>query len=400
MYSPKQADVMLNADARWNILYGATRSGKTHISYDLLLKRMRTQPPGECLLIGKTERTLKRNVLNPMRERFGEKYVSRVYGDGEISLFGRHCYVIGANDERAVTKIQGMGLVYAYGDEVTTWPQSFFEMLKSRLDKPGAKFDGTCNPEGPYHWLKKDFLDKADELNLKYWHFTLDDNPFLDEEFVQSLKREYSGVWYQRYILGRWVMAEGVIYDMFSESDHVVKKLPKMKKRWVGVDYGTTNPTVFLLLGLGADDNLYVISEWSWDSKEKGRQMTDKEYSEAFRKWCFKNQVVPSSVFVDPSAKSFMLQLNRDGVRRVIAADNSVEDGIRVVSSLLGMNRLFVHESCKGVIEEFHAYVWDEKAQERGEDKPVKANDHRMDALRYGIYSMPSIWRSILKEVA
>ena len=400
MYSPKQADVMLNADARWNILYGATRSGKTHISYDLLLKRMRTQPPGECLLIGKTERTLKRNVLNPMRERFGEKYVSRVYGDGEISLFGRHCYVIGANDERAVTKIQGMGLVYAYGDEVTTWPQSFFEMLKSRLDKPGAKFDGTCNPEGPYHWLKKDFLDKADELNLKYWHFTLDDNPFLDEEFVQSLKREYSGVWYQRYILGRWVMAEGVIYDMFSESDHVVKKLPKMKKRWVGVDYGTTNPTVFLLLGLGADDNLYVISEWSWDSKEKGRQMTDKEYSEAFRKWCFKNQVVPSSVFVDPSAKSFMLQLNRDGVRRVIAADNSVEDGIRVVSSLLGMNRLFVHESCKGVIEEFHAYVWDEKAQERGEDKPVKANDHRMDALRYGVYSMPSIWRSILKEVA
>ena len=400
MYSPKQADVMLNADARWNILYGATRSGKTHISYDLLLKRMRAQPPGDCLLIGKTERTLKRNVLNPMRERFGEKYVSRVYGDGEISLFGRHCYVIGANDERAVTKIQGMGLVYAYGDEVTTWPQSFFEMLKSRLDKPGAKFDGTCNPEGPYHWLKKDFLDKADELNLKYWHFTLDDNPFLDEEFVQSLKREYSGVWYQRYILGRWVMAEGVIYDMFSESDHVVKKLPKMKKRWVGVDYGTTNPTVFLLLGLGADDNLYVISEWSWDSKEKGRQMTDKEYSEAFRKWCFKNQVVPSSVFVDPSAKSFMLQLNRDGVRRVIAADNSVEDGIRVVSSLLGMNRLFVHESCKGVIEEFHAYVWDEKAQERGEDKPVKANDHRMDALRYGVYSMPSIWRSILKEVA
>ena len=243
-------------------------------------------------------------------------------------------------------------------------------------------------------------MDKADELNLKYWHFTLDDNPFLDEEFVQSLKREYSGVWYQRYILGRWVMAEGVIYDMFSESDHVVKKLPKMKKRWVGVDYGTTNPTVFLLLGLGADDNLYVISEWSWDSKEKGRQMTDKEYSEAFRKWCFKNQVVPSSVFVDPSAKSFMLQLNRDGVRRVIAADNSVEDGIRVVSSLLGMNRLFVHESCKGVIEEFHAYVWDEKAQERGEDKPVKANDHRMDALRYGVYSMPSIWRSILKEVA
>lgn len=400
MYSPKQADVMLNADARWNLLTGATRSGKTHVTYDLLLKRMRTQPPGNCLLIGKTERTLKRNVLNPLRERFGEKYVSRVFGDGEVYLFGRHCYITGANDERAVTKIQGMSAVYAYGDEVTTWPESVFQMLKSRLDKPGAKFDGTCNPEGPYHWLKKDVIDKKDELNVKHWHFTLDDNPFLDPEFVESLKKEYSGVWYQRYILGLWVMAEGVIYDMFSESDHVVKKLPKMKKRWVGVDYGTTNPTVFLLLGLGADDNLYVISEWSWDSKEKGRQMTDKEYSEAFRKWCFKNQVVPSSVFVDPSAKSFMLQLNRDGVRRVIAADNSVEDGIRVVSSLLGMNRLFVHESCKGVIEEFHAYVWDEKAQERGEDKPVKANDHRMDALRYGIYSMPSIWRSILKEVA
>src|SRR3989339_640528 len=227
IYSPKQANVLLNANSRWNILHGAVRSGKTHISYDLILKRIIELPDGPRWLIGKTERTLKRNVLDPMRERYGSKYVSNIYGTGECKIFGKRFYVAGANDERSVQKIQGAGMVYAYGDEITTWPRSFFEMLKSRLDKPNAKFDGTCNPEGPYHWLKTDVIDKKGVLDVKDFHFELDDGKyFLSPEFIENLKKEYTGVWYKRYIQGLWVLAEGAIYDMWDDVIHVIDKPP------------------------------------------------------------------------------------------------------------------------------------------------------------------------------
>ncbi|HQE50556.1 MAG TPA: PBSX family phage terminase large subunit, partial [Fervidobacterium sp.] len=249
-FSLKQAKVINEAHARWNILSGAVRSGKTYGSFFLLPLRVAEQGEGNFLLVGKTERTLKRNIIDPLRELYGPTKVSQVYGDGLVDLFGRKCYIVGANDERAVTKIQGIGLVYAYGDEVTTWPESFFEMLKSRLDKPGAKFDGTCNPGSPQHWLKK-FIDTADKKWLKHFHFQLDDNPFLDTDFVEALKTEYTGVWYQRYILGQWVVAEGIVYDMFDATRHVTDDIPNIKKYWVGVDYGTSNATAFILLGLG-----------------------------------------------------------------------------------------------------------------------------------------------------
>ena len=381
MYSPKQADVMLNADARWNLLTGATRSGKTHVTYDLLLKRMRTQPPGNCLLIGKTERTLKRNVLNPLRERFGEKYVSRVFGDGEVYLFGRHCYITGANDERAVTKIQGMSAVYAYGDEVTTWPESVFQMLKSRLDKPGAKFDGTCNPEGPYHWLKKDVIDKKDELNVKHWHFTLDDNPFLDPEFVESLKKEYSGVWYQRYILGLWVMAEGIIYDMFDQSKHVVPTVDRpYTQYYVSCDYGTQNPMAFGLWGF-YDGVWYKVKEYHYDGRARGRQKTDEDYYQDLLD--FVGNLPIRSIIIDPSAASFIATIRKRGRFHVRQAKNDVKEGIRNMATALTTRKILYNDCCKETFREFASYVWDEKAAERGEEKPVKQNDHQMDADRY-----------------
>src|SRR5690606_18508045 len=351
MYSPKQADVMLNADARWNLLTGATRSGKTYVTYDLLLKRMRTQPPGNCLLIGKTERTLKRNVLNPLRERFGEKYVSRVFGDGEVYLFGRHCYITGANDERAVTKIQGMSAVYAYGDEVTTWPESVFQMLKSRLDKPGAKFDGTCNPEGPYHWLKKDVIDKKDELNVKHWHFTLDDNPFLDHEFVESLKKEYSGVWYQRYILGLWVMAEGIIYDMFDQSKHVVPTVDRpYTQYYVSIDYGTQNPMAFGLWGF-YDGVWYKVKEYHYDGRARGRQKTDEEYYQDLLD--FAGNLPIRSIIIDPSAQSFIATIRKKGRFAVRQARNDVLEGIRNVATALNTGKILYNDCCKETFREF-----------------------------------------------
>jgi PBSX family phage terminase large subunit len=388
MLSYKQAKVIHNAHARWNILSGAVRSGKTYGSFFLLPSRTIEQGEGNFLLVGKTERTLKRNIIDPLRELYGPDCVSQVYGDGLVDIFGRRCYVVGANDERAVTKIQGIGLVYAYGDEVTTWPESFFEMLKSRLDKPGAKFDGTCNPGSPHHWLKQ-FIDTTDGRWLKHFHFQLDDNPFLDQDFVEALKTEYTGVWYQRYVLGQWVIAEGVVYDMFDATRHVTADIPNIKKYWVGVDYGTSNATAFVLLGIGSDNRLYALREYRHEAgSDLARSKTDAQYAEDFVNWL--GDIKPEWIFIDPSAKSFRLTLwNLRGkypaLFKVAAANNEVLDGIRKISSLLSAEKIFIHKSCKGLQEEFTSYAWDPKAQERGEDKPIKEHDHSLDALRYAI---------------
>ena len=399
MLSCKQAKVIREANARWNILSGAVRSGKTYGSFFLLPFRIAEQGEGNFLLIGKTERTLKRNIIDPLRELYTPQCVSQVYGDGLVDIFGRRCYVVGANDERAVTKIQGIGLVYAYGDEVTTWPESFFEMLKSRLDKPGAKFDGTCNPGSPQHWLKK-FIDTTDERWLKHFHFQLDDNPFLDPDFVEALKTEYTGVWYQRYILGQWVMAEGVVYDMFDAARHVTDDIPSIKKYWVGVDYGTSNATAFILLGIGIDNRLYVLREYRHEAgAELSRSKTDVQYAEDFVNWL--GSIKPEWIFIDPSAKSFRLalwQMRRKypALSRVAQADNTVLDGIRKISSLLSAEKLFIHKSCKGLQEEFTSYAWDPKAQERGEDKPIKEHDHSLDALRYAVNGLGRYYNLVM----
>lgn len=379
-YSPKQKIVFKNAHRRWNILSGAVRSGKTFCSYDLIPLRIKGLPHGNRLLIGKTLATLQRNVLDPLRERY--HYVSSVSNRGVVRIFDRPFYCVGANDEKSVAKIQGLGLIYAYGDEVTTWPESFFQMLKSRLDKPGACFDGTCNPESPQHWFKQSMIDNPD-LDVFHQHFTLDDNPFLSEEFKNNLKKEYTGVWYRRYILGEWCMAEGVIYDCFNEAIHVIDDLPPGRYAYyAGVDYGTSNPTVFLLLAHDLiTNNLYIIDEYYYDSRVHHRQKTDAEYSQDYIK--FIEGRYPQETFVDPSAASFILQLRKDGVNGVRQANNAVLDGIRTVASAYHQGKLFILRRCNHLINEIPCYVWDSEAQKIGEDRPLKQNDHCSDAKRY-----------------
>lgn len=398
--SAKQEVVYHQAGARWNVMSGAVRSGKTYLTYWMLMHRMREQPAGNCLLVGKTEKTLERNVLAPMREIFGIEHVSNISGKGIVNLFGRECYVVGANDERAIQKIQGLTLAYAYGDEFAIWPETFFQMLRSRLSVSGAKFDGTCNPEGPYHWAKAELFDKADGENCCAWHFTLDDNPFLDPQFVAALKTEYTGLWYKRYIQGLWVAAEGAVYDMFDEAVHVVAELPQMQKYWTASDYGTANPTVFLLLGLGMDKCLYVVDEYRWDAIEHGgRQKTDKQLASDFMTFIKSHGVVTTWNWVDPSAASFIQQLYYDKVQRIAYADNAVLDGIRRTASLLAAGKLKIHKRCKGLIKEISGYVWDAKAQEHGEDEPMKVADHGPDALRYGVNGTRDVWQNWTKGI-
>lgn len=407
--SEKQKYVVMNANARWNLFTGAVRAGKSHSTYLLIPRRLKTLPEGRRAIIGKTETTIIRNVIDPLQDLVGEKYVSDIQGrKREVVIFGKKFYVIGANDARATKKLQGTGFQYVVGDEITTWPEEFFRMLKSRLDKKNAKFDGTCNPEGPYHWLKRDIIDKQNELDVFHQHFTIDDNPFLSKDFVTQLKKEYSGVWYQRYIEGLWVLAEGLVYDMYNEDNLLEPQEAhnmNYKREWIGVDYGTTNDTVFELVRLGHDNILYVVDEYRWGEKSQGVPKTDVTLADDLEKFINRNNANPEWIFVDPSAKSFITEVYSRAQRfapfyRVTGANNDVLNGIQKVSSLLGANKLKVNKELEDLNREFHSYSWDKKAEARGEDKPLKEFDHGLDALRYVINGIPRVVEYVLQMVA
>lgn len=387
-FSPKQKDVMANCVAMLNLLEGAVRSGKTICSIVAFIKLIITHPAGNVLFIGKTDRTLYRNILMPIEEMIGADYFTFRRGTGEGEIFGRRFYTAGAVDERAYTKIQGLTLSLAYGDEVAAWPESFFQMLISRLSDPDARFIGTMNPEGPYHWMKTKFLEREHELSVESWHFTLEDNYNLNPAYVENLKKFYTGLYYKRYILGQWVFAEGVIYDMFSEARHVSTVDPDAWNscilKHVSVDYGTSNPSVFQMWGHDGTKR-YLKKEYYYDSKEHGRQKTDSEYAQDLSHFIGLEEI--QTVIIDPSAASFKLEVARLGIP-VQDADNAVLDGIREVCSELSQDYIQVDPSCVNYIREMSGYVWDTRAGERGEDKPIKQNDHSEDCARYYVFTV------------
>ena len=271
-------------------------------------------------------------------------------------------------------------------DEVTLMPQSFVNQAVARCSVEGAKLWFNCNPEGPLHHFKLEWIDKTEEKYGVRIHFVLDDNPSLSEKVKNRYKRMFSGVFYKRYILGLWVMAEGIIYDMFDLERHVTKDIPQTFDRYyLGVDYGTQNPTAFLLFGQKGM-NLYCVDEYYYDGRATGKQKTDSEYSSDLQK--FIKGRYPQSILVDPSAASFITQLRRDNVKNIRHANNKVLDGIRVVANFFSNDRLYMHPRCKNFINELATYAWDEKSQEKGQDIPLKENDHACDAARYVIMTI------------
>lgn len=399
-FSKKQLDFIENSTARINLATGAVRSGKTIASIVRLLEYIKTAPEGKLLFAGKTTRTLKRNVLNIIRDIVGKHNYSYNQGMGEAKIFDRKIYISGASDSRSTDKIQGLTLAGAYGDEISTWGKPFFNMLLSRCSVSGAKMFFTCNPKGQHHWLKTDFIDRQEQLDMKVFNFRLDDNLSLDEEYKENLKREYSGVFYDRYIKGEWKQASGLIYDMFNKKEHVVNSTPEIKKKYVGVDVGSNNPTAFVLVGLGVDDNLYILKEYKHSGSDTMSSKTDSDYTEDFIQWIGEHN--PRWVAVDPSAKSMRLSLWRAKdkkacLKNTIKADNSVLDGIRNISSLISKSKLYVHARCKETLKELDSYSWDSTAEARGEDKPLKESDHLMDALRYSVMSMNNVLTRLLQ---
>lgn len=404
-----------------NAFEGSVRTGKTIGTLYDVADFCRNGPPGAFAMCGRTERTVINNLILPMQEMFGPKNVVLNRGSGSVNVLGREILLYGANNEQARTKIQGATLIAAYADEVSTLPESFFDMLLSRLTLDGAKMWVTCNPEGPRHWFKTKWLDKAklwvdhdgnivrrdpddyDEhdpkrpIDLHRFSFILDDNAKnLPAKTVARLKASYSGLFYQRMILGRWALADGMVYDMFDQAKHVVPagSLPRMQRVIaLGADHGTTNATAGILLGIGDDNRLYAIDEWA---PPKG--LTTGEFATLLREWLAQHED-PEYIYVDPAAAPFRAELKKARIGRTAAATNETYS-VNTIGSLFKSGNLLISDSCTQLLDEIPGYVWDPKQAEKGVDAVIKVNDHFCDALRYAIASTERVWRRYLPSLA
>lgn len=383
--SDKQRDFILNSDARTNLAIGSVRSGKTFATNIRVTRAIREAKPGDGMILGVSRESLQRNVVKPLCDWLC--IPAPTSKAPSMNLWGRHIYLVGAPDERAQDKITGSTLAWALIDELTLMPYGLFKMLQSRLSVKNAQLFATSNPDSPYHWVKKELIDNP-VLDLKSWSFTLDDNPALDQNFVQNIKKEYSGIWYQRYIEGRWVLAEGAIYPFFDNDIHVISHPPTHAKEYiVGVDYGTTNPCVFVLIGIDRTQfpNIWCEKEYVYDSSQTNRQKSDSEYVDDLAH--FINGYNIRAIYVDPSATSFKVECRRQGIPQIFDAENDVLNGIRFQYKLLLNGTYKISRNCTRTIEEYGNYLWDTKATEKGIERPIKRNDHTKDAERYALFT-------------
>lgn len=385
--SPKQCLSLYQATKRFNIWVGAVRSGKTHASILKLIDLLKSGPPGACMIIGVNRDSIQRNVLVSLYKFLGFPEPSPK--TTETKLYGRNVYFVGAHDEGSVRRIQGSTLAFAYVDEATCIPAPFWKMLLSRLSVKGSQLLATCNPEGPHHWLKKEFLDRHKELDLVSWSFTLDDNPSLDPKFIDNLKKEYTGSWYRRLILGEWAMAQGAIFSEFDD-DNIFDKDFAAPSFWIaGLDYGTTNPTSCHLAAISPKiwPQIRIEEEYYYDSVKAGRSKTDAELADDIKEFIGWKPI--RALYVDPAAASIKLELrNRD--IPVLDANNDVLFGIKMMSKFITNKNLLVRKSCKNLTEQIQGYAWDPKAASRGEDKPIKKDDHAVDSCRYLLSAFPN----------
>ena len=398
--TPKQAEYIRNATHRWNVACGAVRSGKSYcqISYCIpsrLVERRGLR--GLRVILGATRDNIERNVLQPMRDIYGDGVATSINSKNVSRILGEKVYCIGADNVRQVAKIRGSEIAYVAIDEATDVNKEVFEMLKSRLSLPWSCCDATTNPASPNHWFK-DFLDSAERgVDIYCQNYTIYDNPFLPTEYVRALEAEYAGsVWYDRYILGLWTLAEGLVYPNYTKALYEEEPDDKPDEFLLSIDYGTSNPFA-VMLWERHKDTWYGVNELYYSGRETGVQKTDDEYLqmlEAFVNPYLENMthtdlnvwgVVETitdriPVIIDPSAASFIALLKQSKHFRPMSADNDVLNGIRKTSTAIERGVLRIHRRCKQWIKEAQSYIWDTASTE---DRPVKAFDHLMDATRY-----------------
>lgn len=360
---------------------GSIRSGKTvSMTVGFFLWSMATFNNQKFAICGKTIESLRRNVILNLRdwipedlhitERRAENKIIVTDGCGRENTY----FMFGGRDESSYTLVQGITLAGALLDEVALMPRSFVEQVCARCSVAGSKLWFNCNPDGPEHWFFKNWVTRYKEMKALHIHFTMADNLSLAPEIRERYERMYEGVFYQRYILGLWVLAEGLVYNFLE--DYITDDRPNGSEYYISVDYGTLNPFSAGLWSVTGNKAVRV-QEFYHDGRNKKRQMTDEEYCMEIEKLAEGKEIW--KVIVDPSAASFITALKRRGFR-VQKADNSVMDGIRRTSVFLKNGNIKIHRSCVDAIREFGLYRWDEK---KTVDTVAKENDHAMDDIRY-----------------
>ena len=376
---------------RLNILTGSVRAGKTWITLVAWAIWVAQMPlDRDYIMVGVTLDTLDNNCLRLLQDLVGDANFQYNAKAKAGLLFGRRIRLEGANDNRSERKIRGSTLQGAYVDEITRIDRGFWTMLLSRLSLPGARLFGSTNPDSPSHWLKTEYLDRVDELDLYVDKFTLDENTFLDPEYVKQIKAEYTGVFYKRYIEGEFAVAEGVIYPEYEQALCAAFDGP-FTEYVLSIDYGTQNAFCALLWG-HKEGIWYCTKEYYYSGRDTGKQKTDEEYAvdldthfgdiiEGKQERGEKLKVI-----IDPSAASFITALKkRDHKYRVLPADNAVLDGIRETATAMYTGKIKIFNTCKAMIKEFQGYAWQDNATE---DVPIKVNDHAMDSCRYFVKTM------------
>lgn len=398
--TPKQAEYIRNANHRWNIACGAVRSGKSYcqISYCIPARLMeRKGLRGLRVILGATRANIERNILQPMRDLYGDGVASGINSQNTCKIMGEKIYCIGADNVRQVAKIRGSEIAYVAIDEATDINPEVFEMLKSRLSLPWSTCDATTNPGSPNHWFKE-FLDSVDRgVDIYCQTYTIYDNPFLPEEYVHALENEYAGsVWYDRYILGKWTLAEGLVYPKYTNAIYDQEFERDADDYCVSLDYGTSNPFAAMLWEL-RDGVWYGSHELYYSGRDTGVQKTDDEYLSMLENFIdhlkggrvyvgtnmwgnVEERIDRIPVIVDPSAASFIALLRQSKWLRPISADNDVMNGIRKTSTAMERGLVKIHRRCKEWVKEAQSYIWDVHSVE---DRPVKDFDHLMDATRY-----------------
>lgn len=396
LLAPKQMEFIIHGTARWNLAHGSVRTGKTICTLFRFMQAVDECPDSQIWMVGHSSDTIYQNAIRLLLESeqlaLFRPFCTWYAGKRQLKFRDKTISTLGAKDEGAIGGFQGKTFSLVYCDEMTLYPESIIDMIDTRLSNPHSMGFASMNPSHPNHKLKK-WIDKAADGDKNYYalHFTLDDNPYVGEDYKKRIRDSLSGLFYKRNYLGLWCLAEGSIFDFFDPKIHVVKKPPRGADYWIAsIDYGQIHPFVCLIIGVSTGQQnqmgkcLWVEKEYFWDSKEQGRQKTNSEFADDLQE--FLEPYAIKNIYMDPSAEAFQLELRRRNMH-VVHAKNDVLDGITYTCSEMAKGNLFICEECVNTIRQIESYVWDSRAAQRGEDCPVKVEDDACDALRYAIYS-------------
>ena len=392
LLSSKQLEFIDNSTRHWNLAHGSVRSGKTVGTLFRFMHAIYECPDSQIFMVGHSSETIYQNAIRLLLESdqlaMFRPFCTWYAGKRQLKFLDKTISTLGAKDEGAIGQFQGKTMSLIYCDEMTLYPESIIDMIDTRLSNPWSMGFASMNPSYPSHKLKK-WIDSAESGDPNYYslHFTLDDNPYVDQTYKDRIKNSLSGVFFKRNYQGLWCLAEGAIFDFFDKSVHVVARPPRAAEYWIaGIDYGTSNAFACVLVGISTGQYtqtgkcLWVEKEYYWDSKAKGRQKLNAEYARDIQE--FLEPYAIRGVYMDPSAASMKEELRRKGMH-VIDADNDVWNGINKMTSEMAEGNLFVCKECTNLIKEIENYVWDTKKSQQGEDAPIKKGDHAVDALRY-----------------